>query len=287
MFKTIWTPIIGVTLLLSTFQSYSQDIIEPIRYTATNKGKFFLSWGGNRAAFTKSDIHFKGEDYEFTIKDAIAKDKPKGWHIDYINPLRITIPQTNFKIGYFISDNYSLALGVDHMKYVMANNNYRVVDGYIDLPSDDVGAIFNGVYDQQNHFMSEEFLLFEHTDGLNYVYLEFARHDDISSLFNIQNTDKVQINITEGVGAGVLYPKTNTTLFDRERYDEFHVSGYGVSLAAGLNLTFFKHFFIQGDLRGGYINMGDIRTTKNPNEGASQHFLFGESVFSVGGIFRI
>ena len=287
MFKNFQTSLIGVILLLITFNSYSQDFVEPIKYTSTNKGKVFVSWGGNRSAFTKSDITFKGVDYEFTIKDVTAHDKPKGWHIDYVNPTRMTIPQTNFKLGYFISDHYSIALGLDHMKYVMDSNKNRVLEGYIDLPADDVGAIFNGVYNNENFLVSEEFLLFEHTDGLNYVYLEFARHDDISSLFGIQNTDKFQVNITEGIGAGVLYPKTNTTLFDRDRYDEFHVAGYGFSVGAGLNLTFFKHFFIQGDLRGGYINMGDIRTTHNASESASQHFFYGESVFSLGGIFRL
>lgn len=287
MFIIFRAPLIGVLLFLFTFNSYSQDITEPTRYTANNKGKFFVSWGGNRSNYSKSDITFKGEDYEFTIKDATAKDKPKGWHIDYVNPARITIPQTNFKIGYFISDKYSLALGMDHMKYVMTRNKNRVVNGYINLPSDDVGSIFNGVYDQQNVMVSEEFLQFEHTDGLNYVYLEFARRDDISSIFNIQNTDKFQVNVTEGIGAGILYPKTNTTLFDRDRYDEFHISGYGLSIGAGLNFTFFKHFFIQGDLRGGYINMGNIRTTRNPSEGASQHFYFSERIISIGGIFKV
>lgn len=287
MFTKLQTPITGVLLFFITLSSYSQDLIEPTRYTASNKGKIFVSWGGNRGTYTKSDISFYGDDYEFTIKDVTAKDKPKGWHIDYINPTRMTIPQTNFKLGYFISDHYTVSLVVDHMKYVMESNKNRVIDGYIDLPADDVGSVFNGVYDHQNFMVSEEFLRFEHTDGLNYVHVEFARYDDISSVFNIQNTDKFQINITEGIGAGVLYPKTNTTLFDRERYDEFHISGYGVSATAGLNFTVFKHFYIQGDLRGGYINMGDIRTTRNASEGASQHFFFAESVFSLGGIFRI
>jgi hypothetical protein len=38
----------------------------------------------------------------------VAHDKPKGWHVDYINPV-MTIPQTNFRIGYFINDHYSIA----------------------------------------------------------------------------------------------------------------------------------------------------------------------------------
>ncbi|MEN3322633.1 hypothetical protein VP395_02750 [Mariniflexile soesokkakense] len=79
---------------------------EIIKYTASNKGRLYISWGGNRERFSKSDIYFRGEDYEFTIKDASAIDKPKGWYTDYINPTRITIPQTNIKIGYFVSDHY-------------------------------------------------------------------------------------------------------------------------------------------------------------------------------------
>ncbi len=256
-------------------------------YTSNHKGKFFLSWGGNREAFTKSDITFKGDNYNFTLYDVDAHDKPKGWHIDYINPKRLTIPQTNLKIGYFITDKYYAAFGVDHMKYVMTQYQYANIYGYINLPSDEPGSFYNGMYQNEQIQATEDFLTFEHTDGLNYVYLEFGRFDDLSFLLGIRNTDIFQINITEALGAGVLYPKTNTKLLQKERYDDFHVSGYGIHLNAGLNLTFFKHFFVQGDLRGGFINMPDIKTTRNSNDSASQHFMFIESVISFGAIFRI
>jgi hypothetical protein len=266
--------------------SYSQ-VQETLKYTSSNKGKFFVSWGGNRDSYSKSDIRFKGDGYDFTIKDATAKDKPKGWHVDYINPTRMTIPQTNFKLGYFISDHYTVALGVDHMKYVMHRNRNRTIDGYIDLPTDESGSVYNGVYNNESVFISSDMLKFEHTNGLNYVYGEFARFDDISSIFGIQNTDVFQINITEGLGAGVLYPKTNTTLLEKERYDEFHVSGYGLSANIGLNLLVLKHFFIQLDAKGGYINMNDIRTTSNTSEHAEQSFYFFQRVISFGGIFKL
>lgn len=279
-------PILGLVLLILTFNVSAQNT-EPITYTASNKGKFFVSWGGNRESFSRSDIHFKGDNYNFTIKDASAHDKPKGWHIDYINPTRITIPQTNVKVGYFISDKYSVTLGVDHMKYVMNRNRTKTIDGYINLPLSELGSQYNGTYTNEDFFVSKDFLKFEHTNGLNFVYAEFARYDDISSIFNIQNTDKFQLNITEGIGAGVLYPKTNTTLLQKERYDEFHIAGYGMSINAGLNFTFFKHFFMQLDLKGGYINMPDIRTTSNSAESASQHFFYLQRVISFGGIFKI
>ncbi|MEH1009248.1 hypothetical protein VDP25_16025 [Winogradskyella sp. ECml5-4] len=276
--------IIGVTLFYSTLGAQTQ---ESPKYTSSNKGKFFISWAGNRDSYSKSDIRFKGKDYDFTIKDATAKDKPKGWHVDYINPTRITIPQTNFKLGYFISNHYMVSFGIDHMKYVMNRDKYRTADGYINLPEDELGSTYNGVYNNETLFVSSDLLKFEHTNGLNYVYTEFARYDDISSIFGIKNTDTFQINITEGLGAGVLYPKTNTTLLQKERYDEFHVSGYGLSVNVGLNFTLYKHFFVQLEAKGGYIDMNDIRTTNDSADRAEQHFLFFQRIIAFGGIFRI
>lgn len=285
--KINFTKILILIIISLTNNSLTAQETDAIKYTSSNKGKFFISWGGNRDAYSKSDIRFKGDNYDFTIQNASAKDKPKGWHVDYINPTRMTIPQTNFRIGYYISDHYSISINVDHMKYVMNRNRTKTIDGYINLPNTEEGSIYNGTYNNEEFFVSEDFLKFEHTNGLNYVYIEFSRIDDISKLFGINNTDVFQLNITEGVGAGVLYPKSNTTLLNKERYDEFHLSGYGASLNVGLNFTFFKHFYIQTDLRGGYINMSDIRTTSNSNEKASQHFLFLERVISLGGIFRL
>ncbi|SDW04255.1 hypothetical protein SAMN05216556_101199 [Aequorivita viscosa] len=266
--------------------AYAQNEVTT-RYNAHNKGKVFLSWGGNRAAYTKSDITFKGDDYNFTLQNVKAHDRPKGWHIDYVNPKRVTISQTNFKLGYFISDKYYLAFGFDHMKYDMTQDQYVNINGYINLSEDEAGAGYNGVYNNESIQLTKDFLEYEHTDGLNYVYLEFGRFDDISSLFRITNIDKIQVNITEGIGIGGLYPKTNTTLLSKDRYDEFHVAGFGVSLSAGVNVKFFKYFFVQGDLKGGYINMPDVRTTMNSSDKASQDFMFFESVFSLGGIFKI
>lgn len=252
------------------------------KYTDHNKGKFFVSWGGNRESYTTSDVNFRGKDYDFTLDNMTAHDKPKGWHVDYINPARMTIPQTNFRMGYFINDHYSIAIGVDHMKYVMTQNQTVNVTGTIAI-----GSEFDGVYNNTPTVMTEKFLMYEHTDGLNYVNTEFSRHDDISSLFKIRNTDQIQVNLTEGFGVGLLYPKTNTTLLGKERHDDFHVSGYGTSLKAGLNVTFFKHFYIQGELKGGYINMQDIRTTQSTEDSASQDFFFLQRLIAFGGIFKI
>ena len=274
-----------VVLTFCVFSQYtfSQETVEnPEKYTAHNKGKFYIFWGGNRESFSKSDIRFKGADYDFTLHNVAAHDKPKGFHIDYFNPARMTIPQTNLRIGYFISDHYNISIGFDHMKYVMYNDRRVSYSGYYPNP---------GTYNENpangELTLDEDFLLFEHTDGLNYVNTEISRVDDISKLFKINNTDKIQVNITEGIGGGFLYPKTNTTLLGKDRYDEFNIAGYGVSAKVGLNVTFFKYFFIQTELKGGYIEMNNIRTTQDKADSAEQNFWFLQRILTVGGIFRI
>ena len=86
--------------------------------------------------------------------------------------------------------------------------------------------------------------------------------------------NKVKVNVNEGIGVGVLFPKTNTKLLDYERYDEFHVSGWGVNGVVALNVNFFKYFFVQSEFKGGYINMPNIRTTQHTSDSASQDFFF-------------
>lgn len=265
-----------------------EEIAIQDKYTAHNKGKFFISWGGNRESYSKSDVTFRGKDYEFTVHNMSAHDKPKGWHVDYVNPSRMTIPQTNLRLGYFINDHYSIAVGVDHMKYVMTQNQTANITGSVKLPTDQIGSAHNGDFNNSPiDFTDKTFLTYEHTDGLNYVNTEFSRHDDVSKWFRLPNIDKVQVNLTEGIGGGVLYPKTNTKLLGKERHDDFHISGYGVSAKAGINVTFYKHFYIQGELKGGYINMQDIKTTSSNDDSAFQEFFFFQRIIAFGGIFRI
>lgn len=283
----LFTSLIFVFFISISNGQENRNVISKPKFTTHNKGKFFVSWGGNRENYSKSDVRFWGKDYDFTVNNMVAHDKPKGYHIDYINPARMTIPQTNFRMGYFLNDHYSIAIGVDHMKYVMSQNQFANVQGNINLPSSDAGSVYNGAYNNVPVQMTEAFLQYEHTDGLNYVNTEFSRHDNISSFFKIKNTDKIQINLTEGIGAGVLFPKTNTTLLGKARHDDYHVSGYGISLKTGINFTFFKYFYLQGELKGGYINMPDIRTTENSSDRASQEFFFLQRIISIGGIFKL
>jgi len=256
-----------------------------INFKTQNKGKFYFYWGWNKAQYSYSDIQFKGDDYNFTLYDVAAKDRQTPWDAGvYLNPGSMTIPQTVVRIGYYFHDSWNLSVGVDHMKYVMVDTQAVTIDGYIDLQ--DPLTQFNGVYNNAPLMIDEDFLQFEHTDGLNYVNLEISRVDNLGDYFE-WDSKKIQLNVLEAFGGGILYPKTNTTLLTKERYDAYHVSGFGISFKGGINLTFFNNFFVQGEIKTGYINMSDIRTTTSSADSASQEFFFFQRNISFGYIFQL
>lgn len=247
---------------------------ERIKITPIDRtGHLFFYWGWNWDAYSKSNITFEGNSYQFTLDHVAALDKPKAFSLsNYFNPTVATIPQYNFRIGYFFSPHYAITLGTDHMKYVMTREQVVNISGYIS----NSGTDYDGTYMNDEIIVAGDFLKFEHTDGLNYINTDLRRFDQ---LFDRQS---VNINLVTGVGAGILVPRTNTTLLSMDRYDEFHLSGFGISGMAGINVTFFKHFFLQSEFKTGYINMPDIRTTASESDKASQDFIFYQLNFVFG-----
>ena len=236
-----------------------------IKQSDNRKGNFFIYWGWNRESYTNSDIHFTGSDYNFTLYDVLADDRQSKFGFDtYLNPSKATIPQYNFRIGYFFKHNYSISFGVDHMKYVVRQNQVVKIVGHID----DVKTGYDGIYNGANIVLKSNFLKLEHTDGLNFVNLDIRRFDKLYTY------GVITINGTSGIGAGILVPRTDATLLGKPRHDEFHLSGFGISAMTGLNIKFWKHFFIQTECKGGYINLPDILTTSDAKDGAKQTFLF-------------
>lgn len=246
--------------------------------TLHKKGDFSIYWGWNLSNYTQSDIRFQGTHYDFTLYDVVAKDRQSTFAPNvYLNPAKMTIPQYNVRIGYFIRDNYQISIGNDHMKYVMQNGQTVRINGYISHSE----TAYDGIYNHENIVLADSFLLFEHTDGLNYENIELRRFD---VLFHKKF---FTLSIHEGIGAGILLPRTNTTLLNNPRHDKFHVSGYGIGIVGAVTLTFFNHFFIQSEWKGGYMNMPDIRTTLHREDRAKQRFFFSQYNVVFGANFRL
>ena len=101
--KTVFTFLSIV--LLSVSLGYAQE--KPAKKKTSNKGTWYMYWGWNYGWYTNSDISFKGDSYDFTLYDVVATDRqsPFGWD-PYFKIDRVTIPQYNFRLGYFFNNNY-------------------------------------------------------------------------------------------------------------------------------------------------------------------------------------
>ncbi len=242
----------------------------------SEKGRFYIYWGWNQDAFSRSNIHLKGNDYNFTLSGIRAADRPTGFDPKiYFNPGVFTIPQYNFRVGYFVGKRWNISFGVDHMKYVMQNNQEAWIDGHISTPE----SSFQGVYNRSRIVVSPELLTFEHTDGLNYVNLEARYH------YPLYESRPLQVSFLNGAGAGMLIPKTNSQLLMKPRNDQFHVAGYGLGAVTGIRVGFYRYFFVQSELKGGFIHMPDILTSPDPHDRASQKFWFGQVNIVFGSSF--
>ena len=256
---------------------YSQDINTPIN-KAHKKGDFFLSWGYNWSWYSDSDIKFEGENYNFELKSVKAADRQTPFTFEnYFRFNSITIPQYNLRLGYYFKNNYSVSLGIDHMKYVARSGQPVKLSGEIE----NSGTIYDGVYNNKTVLLEKFFLEFEHTDGLNYINAEIRRFDDLFTLHK-----SIKMNLFYGTGIGFIYPKTNSLLLNNDRYDQFNLAGYGLHALLGVGFTFFEHLIVKTELKGGYVNMPNIRTTSNNSDSASQSFFFGQYNFSIGGSFN-
>ena len=267
-----------IALMIFITNGYSQYINKPIN-TDHKKGDFFFAWGYNWSWYSNSDIKFEGENYNFELKSVEATDRQTPFTFEkYFRFNSITIPQYNLRLGYYFKTNYSVSIGIDHMKYVARPGQLVKISGEIE----NSGTIYDGVYNNKTVLLEEFFLEFEHTDGLNYINAEIRRFDDLFALHK-----SIKMNLFYGTGIGFIYPKTNSLLLNNDRYDQFNLAGYGLHALFGVGFTFLKHLIIKTELKGGYVNMSNIRTTLNKSDSASQSFFFGQYNFSLGGSFNL
>lgn len=243
--------------------------------TYNYKGRLFLYWGYNRSAFTNSDIHFEGPGYDLTMQDVTAADRPHRFSTDtYLNPKYVWYPQYNYRLGWYIREDWSISMGLDHMKYVVDAGQEVNWEGELGVLTDERPATL---------VLDSAVLQYEHTDGLNLVSVDVDRY---WKLWRSANA-RTDLRLYTGAHAGPVIARSDVRLFSEGMNNRFNLAGYGLGVQTGLHFTFLQHFFVRNTLRAGYIHMPNVLTTGNADEQASQHFGFLQHAIVAGGCFRI
>lgn len=240
------------------------------------KNSFFSTWGYNKSHYHDSDIRFVGEDFDFTMENVSAHDIPTPFEANtYLNPLRFTIPQFDFRIGYFIKENTSISLGWDHMKYVMTHYQQVRMTGTI---SPSFSEPYAGDYNNSRFDLKPSFIQMEHTNGLNYVRAAIEHHANLWD----NKRDNLHVDMVFGVAAGPVMTWTDTYVGGKHYKNWLHVAGWGVSALMAPRLRFKNTFFLQYQHQFGYMDLRDIIFMDSSPNRAKQKIKFNEQSISIG-----
>ena len=272
-----------VLFIFLSISSFSQtEAASSGTVTAKKKGSFYGMWGYTRAAYSKSTLHFvnhsntyypetgRYHDYDFTIYDAKAKDRPDFDAIkDVIN---ITIPQFVVHAGYYFNNKKDIGVEInyDHTKYIVTN--YQKVH---------VKGNFNGDYvDKDTILDPTNFLHFEHSDGANFWMINFLKRWKL-----YEPSKNFNVGFVVKPGAGIVYPRTDVTIYGTRLNNKWHVAGWIVGVESGFRVEFLKHGVFEFVGKGSYADYTTCLVLGKGNGKANHHFFTAQLTATLGFMF--
>lgn len=233
----------------------------------------YIQWGYNTEAYTRSNIHFKmSNGNDFTLHHAKAHDS-NDFDAIYKEVSQISIPQYNYRFGFYLNKQGTRALEInfDHAKYIVTDGQKVHVTGTIDGKNVDGDSVLN----------PQSFLHFEHTDGANWLHINYVQQGTIFE--NNAHTRKLLTYIYKA-GAGINIPRSDFTWRGEELNNNFHVAGYNVSAEAGFRFYPLKRFFIEWTGKTGYVRYINAlaNTTSIKGNRVTQGFMYLESIATIG-----
>jgi hypothetical protein len=241
----------------------------------SNKNRISFYWGYNRSAYSKSDIHFSGPDYDFTLYNLTAHDRPSPSGINYFNPVRLSIPQYNIRTGYFVTDRFQISFGWDHMKYVVDQKQKALISGVI---SENASQRYAGTYLNDTVMLDYDFIKFEHTDGFNVASLDFEYMQPVTRFFK----DKIRLKWNVGLGGVWVVTKTDVTMFGDGMNNDFHVAGFSLQAKTGPRIEWKNKFFLASEFKTGYVTLPWVLIKNEAPQHASHNLIYYEGYVVVG-----
>jgi len=236
----------------------------------SRKGEFYFSWGYNTEWYTKSNVKVNqpelGNDYMF---HQIKGHDRKGWDEGLLHKA-ITIPQYNYRIGYFFNKLKGLGfeLNFDHTKFIFTDGQQANVKGKLGGRKVDTSVLFteaNGFYYYLNN-------------GANFFLFNFVKR-----WHAFESRDgNFKIDILGKAGIGPVVPHVQNSFFGQANDQHFQLGGWNIGVEGTIKATFFKYAFLEYCNKLDYARYFGLRIYK----GTARH-AFGtyEMILNLGVTF--
>ncbi|RFM28783.1 hypothetical protein DXN05_08375 [Deminuibacter soli] len=211
--------------LLATLTSQ----VEAQGTTAFKKGNFYFSWGYNKEWYTNSTIKVNQPSLgnHFAFVNVMASDKP-GWDKGIFNQA-ISIPQYNYRVGYFFKDDWAFEINFDHTKYQVNENQLIHVKGTMDHKPVDTFMI-NG----------PNVLKYQLNNGANFFLFNLVHRKKIGAV-----AKNIDASVLLKGGVGFMVPHVQNTMFGKDNDAGFQFGGLDLGVEGTVRLTFFNHVYLE------------------------------------------
>jgi hypothetical protein len=201
------------------------------------KGEFYFSWGYNKDYYTNTNVTISQPSLgnNFTFKNTQLVDHP-GWD-EALLSLELSIPQYNYRIGYFIDKEKDLAFEInfDHTKALFKNDQIVHMVGTFNNRPADSNFVFSksGTGTSQNYYYLN--------NGANFLLFNIVKRKRFTKL----NTKAFNFDGLAKFGVGPLIPHVQNSLFGKTNNQLFQFGGWNTGVEYALRSTFKKHIYLE------------------------------------------
>jgi hypothetical protein len=238
------------------------------------KGEFYFSWGYNTEWYTASTVYVSqpGLNHDYALESVKAHDR-RGWDGDFFHEA-LTIPQYNYRIGYFFNKKKGLAIEInfDHTKYIIADGQQVHVTGTIDGKTVDYNIDFresNGFF----YFLN---------NGANFFLFNLVKR--VNVIKGNPEKGKFKLDFLAKAGVGPVVPHVANSFFGYPNTPHFQLGGWNTGVEAALRATVFRYAFIEYANKLDYARYSGLKIYEG-----TVHQAFGtyEMILNLGITFPI
>ncbi len=230
------------------------------------KGEFYFSWGYNKEWYTNSTVHVMqpslGNDYRFT---SISGHDHPGWDQGIFN-VPISIPQYNYRIGYFFNKkkNLGFEINFDHTKFIFADQNAHIN-----------GTINNKPVDTTLAFNAANGFYYYLNNGANFLLFNIVKRWHITHSQN----EKFRLDGLGKAGIGPVIPHVDNSFFGKANDPHFQLGGWNIGAEGALRATFSNTVYLEFSNKLDYASYSGLGIYQGT---ASHSFGTYELILSLG-----
>jgi len=243
------------------------------------KHEFYFSWGYNAEWYTHSNIQISQPSLinNFTFENVKAHDH-LGWD-DGLFHEAISIPQYNYRLGYFINEKKQLAIEInfDHTKYIFADNQIVHIKGTVNGKAYDGNVLFKENTEAGADSSSYYFL----NNGANFLLFNLVKRWHFIS----NKKESIKIDLLAKGGVGPVIPHVQNKFFDQQPNDQhFQLGGWNIGIEGAVRATFFNYVYLEYTNKLDYARYSGLRIYQGT---AKQAFGTYEMILNLGVTFPV